>query len=116
LAKAKYGGGDGADNTDEIIDAIGNQVVDLVHQQAPVLEAELINKIPRSLQPELAAQLATKIEKEMKSGSPVSSAQKVPVIGKGCFRPTSCLNVKACLRLSFRDRRPTADEDSRRPA
>jgi len=66
LAKAKYGGGDGADNTDEIIDAIGNQVVDLVHQQAPVLEAELINKIPRSLQPKLAEQLATKIEKEMK--------------------------------------------------
>jgi thioredoxin reductase/NAD-dependent dihydropyrimidine dehydrogenase PreA subunit len=66
LAKAKYGGGDGADDTQEIIDAIGPEAISVIAQNAPALQSELITRIPRSLQQELAPQLTAKIEKEMK--------------------------------------------------
>lgn len=65
LAKAKYGG-DAADDSQTIIDAIGPELVDLVHQQSPAIHAGLIARIPRSLQPELSSQLTEKIEKELK--------------------------------------------------
>ena len=65
LAKAKYGG-DGADDSQTIIAAIGPELTDLVHQESPAIHAELIHKIPRSLQPELSPVLSEKIEKELK--------------------------------------------------
>jgi thioredoxin reductase/NAD-dependent dihydropyrimidine dehydrogenase PreA subunit len=65
LAKAKYGGGEGDDNT-AIFEAIGSELGDLVHAQSPVLHAELIQKIPAELRPDLSALLTEKIEKELK--------------------------------------------------
>ena len=65
LAKAKYGG-DAADDSQTIIDALGPELADLVHQQSPAIHAELLAKIPRGLQPELSPLLTEKIEKEMK--------------------------------------------------
>jgi thioredoxin reductase/formate hydrogenlyase subunit 6/NADH:ubiquinone oxidoreductase subunit I len=66
LAKAKYGGGDGADDTQDIIDALGGQALDLLHEQTPRLHAELLPRIPKALQQDLSPQLSAKIEKEMK--------------------------------------------------
>ncbi len=65
LAKAKYGGGE-ADDSQPIIEAIGPDLVNLVHEQSGPLYSEMLSKIPRSLQSELSPLLTQKIEKEMK--------------------------------------------------
>lgn len=65
LAKAKYGG-EAADDSQPIIDAIGPDLTEFVQQQSPAIHAELLAKIPRGLQQELAPLLTEKIEKEMK--------------------------------------------------
>jgi thioredoxin reductase len=66
LAKAKYGGGDGSDDAQEVIDQLGAQVLDMLHQQTPLLHTQLLPMLPRSLQGELSPQLSAKIEKELK--------------------------------------------------
>ena len=65
LAKAKYGG-DASDDSQTIIDALGPELADLVHQQSPAIHGALLAKIPRGLQQELSPLLTEKIEKEMK--------------------------------------------------
>ncbi len=65
LAKPKYASAE-ADDSQAIIDAIGTDLANLVHAEAPPLHAELIAKIPRALQPETAPLLTEKIEKELK--------------------------------------------------
>ncbi|CAN5467722.1 hypothetical protein BH10ACI2_BH10ACI2_03090 [soil metagenome] len=65
LAKAKYGT-DAADDSAAVIEAIGPELIDLVHAQAPAVHAELIAKIPASLQQKLSPVLSEKIEKELK--------------------------------------------------
>jgi len=65
LAKAKYGG-DAADDSQAIIEAIGPELGDLVHERSPAIHSQLIAKIPARLQPQLSAPLAEKIEKELK--------------------------------------------------
>ena len=65
LSKAKYGGGEGDDNQ-PIFDALGSDLENIVHEQTPALHQELIAKIPKSLQAELAPKLTEKIEKELK--------------------------------------------------
>ncbi|CAN5324733.1 hypothetical protein BH10ACI3_BH10ACI3_02570 [soil metagenome] len=65
LGKAKYGGDAGDDNT-AIFDAIGHELTDLVHSETPPLHSELVARIPKALQPELADPLTAKIEKELK--------------------------------------------------
>lgn len=64
LAKAKYGGGDGG-NDDEIIEALGSQLVEVVEPGSQALKADLIAKIPRSLRAELEPELDAKIQKEL---------------------------------------------------
>jgi thioredoxin reductase len=66
LAKAKYGSSDATDDTQSIIDAVGTEALDLIHEQTPVLHAQLLPNIPLSLRSELSPQLSEKIEKEMK--------------------------------------------------
>lgn len=65
LAKAKYGG-DAADDSQTVIDAIGPDFTNFVHERSPAIHAELMARIPRALQPELAPLLTEKIEKELK--------------------------------------------------
>ncbi|MFM9904704.1 MAG: NAD(P)-binding domain-containing protein [Pyrinomonadaceae bacterium] len=65
LSKAKYGGGDG-DDDQPIFDALGADLTAIVHEQTPILQHELIGKIPKALHAELSPKLTEKIEKEMK--------------------------------------------------
>lgn len=65
LSKAKYGGGE-TDNDQPIFDALGAELETAAHSQSPMLHGQLIAKIPRSLQAELAPKLTEKIEKEFK--------------------------------------------------
>ena len=65
LKKAKYGG-DAADDSQTIIDAVGSELVDLVHAQSPTVQADLLAKIPTSLREKLSPVLSEKIEKELK--------------------------------------------------
>jgi thioredoxin reductase len=66
LAKAKYGAADGGGDDQAIFDALGSELKNIVHDQVPLLHQQLIAKIPRSLQPELAPLLDHKVEKELK--------------------------------------------------
>jgi thioredoxin reductase/ferredoxin-like protein FixX len=65
LAKAKYGGGDASDDQ-AIYDALGQDLVNIAHAEAPKLHDQIISKIPRALRDELSPQLSEKVEKEMK--------------------------------------------------
>lgn len=65
LAKAKYGG-DAGDNSQEVIDSVGAELVNFAHEQTPLIHAQVISKIPRALQAELSQLLSEKIEKELK--------------------------------------------------
>lgn len=65
LTKAKYGGGD-ADDDQPILEAVGPDLTNLVHSQAPVLYQEMIAKIPASLREKLSPKLSEKLEKELK--------------------------------------------------
>ena len=65
LAKAKYGATDTSDDG-AIIAAIGAPLVDLVHHEAPALQANLMAKIPKALREESSPLLEAKIEKEIK--------------------------------------------------
>lgn len=65
LAKAKYGGGDAADDQ-AIYDALGQDLINMAHSQTPPLHDQIIAKIPRALRPDLSPQLNEKIEKELK--------------------------------------------------
>ncbi len=65
LANAKYGG-DADDDETTIFDALDQDVETVIHDQTYRLHAELIAKIPRSLQPELSPLLTGKIKTELK--------------------------------------------------
>lgn len=65
LAKAKYGGGDTSDD-EQVIEAIGPQLTDLVHANASALHAQVLAAIPPPLQPNLSELLEEKLEKELK--------------------------------------------------
>ncbi|MFT3742986.1 MAG: NAD(P)-binding domain-containing protein [Pyrinomonadaceae bacterium] len=64
LAKAKYGVA--ADDSQTVIDAVGPELVNFAHEQAPLIQAQVIAKIPKALQAELSPLLSEKIEKELK--------------------------------------------------
>jgi thioredoxin reductase len=64
LAKAKYGGA--ADDSQTVIDAVGRELASFAHEQAPLIHAQVITKIPKALQAELSPLLSEKIEKELK--------------------------------------------------
>ncbi|MFN0280281.1 MAG: NAD(P)-binding domain-containing protein [Pyrinomonadaceae bacterium] len=65
LTKAKYDSDTGGDDN-TILEALGQDVVALVHGEAPALHAQLMPLIPQSLQSELSNLLIEKIEKELK--------------------------------------------------
>lgn len=65
LAKAKYGG-DAVDENQAVIEAVGPDLANLVHERTPAIHRALISKIPASLHAELSTQLSEKIEKELK--------------------------------------------------
>lgn len=65
LAKAKYAAGDSAEDQ-AVFDALGTELANLVHKNAPVLHDEIIAKIPASLRAELSPLVIEKIEKELK--------------------------------------------------
>lgn len=65
LSKAKYGGGDAGDDQ-QVIDAVGPQLSDIVHLQTPALQQQLIAKIPEPVRAKLAVLLEEKLEKELK--------------------------------------------------
>lgn len=65
LAKAKYGG-DAADDTQTILDAIGPDANAFVDAQVNILGRELIGRIPGELRQKLSPLLAEKLQKELK--------------------------------------------------
>ncbi|MEO7539586.1 MAG: NAD(P)-binding domain-containing protein [Pyrinomonadaceae bacterium] len=66
LTKAKYRAAAAADDDQVIYDALGQELKGAIHEQVPLLHQQLIAKIPRSLQSELAPLLDEKVEKELK--------------------------------------------------
>lgn len=65
LAKAKYGA-DSTDGTQEIIDAIGPEMVEFAHANSKAAFDRVIAGIPQGLREELAPLLTEKVEKELK--------------------------------------------------
>ncbi len=65
LAKAKYGG-DAADDSQAVVEDVGPQLSQLVHEQTPAIHSTLITRIPESLRADLSPLLTEKIEKELK--------------------------------------------------
>ncbi|MBV9241392.1 MAG: NAD(P)-binding domain-containing protein [Acidobacteria bacterium] len=65
LGKAKYGAGD-AHADDDVIDALGDDLKNAVATATPKLHAQLIERIPSTLQNELSQHLFEKIAKELK--------------------------------------------------
>jgi thioredoxin reductase/NAD-dependent dihydropyrimidine dehydrogenase PreA subunit len=65
LAKAKYGG-DSSDGTQEIIDAIGPEIVDLAHARSKPAVDRVFATIPAPLREKLGPVLVEKVEKEIK--------------------------------------------------
>lgn len=66
LTKAKYGAAEAANDDQAMFDALGQELKGIVAEQTPLLHQQLIARIPRSLQGELAPLLSEKIEKELK--------------------------------------------------
>jgi len=65
LSKAKYGGAEG-DDDQPIFDALGQDLKTIVHEQATLLQSDMIAKIPTSLHEKLSPKLSEKLEKELK--------------------------------------------------
>jgi thioredoxin reductase len=65
LSKAKYGGGD-AHADDDVIEALGDDLKNAVAAETPKLHAQLIDRIPSTLQNDLSQSLFEKITKELK--------------------------------------------------
>lgn len=65
LAKAKYGG-DSSDGTQEIIDAIGPEIVDFAHARSRPAVEKVFATIPGPLRDKLSPLLVEKVEKEIK--------------------------------------------------
>lgn len=66
LSKAKYGAAGAAAGEQDIIDTLGTELTDVVHEASPLLHVQLIARIPQSLHAELSPLLNEKIEKELK--------------------------------------------------
>jgi thioredoxin reductase len=65
LAKAKYGETP-LDADDAILTSIGPQLANVVNEQAPLIHARVLERIPAALRPELSSELAAKIERQLK--------------------------------------------------
>ena len=65
LSRAKYGAGDAGDDKD-IFDAVGADIKTIIHEQTPLLQQEMIAKIPMSRRDKLTPKLSEKLEKELK--------------------------------------------------
>ncbi len=65
LSKPKYAAAED-DGDQPIFDALGQDLQTIVHEQAAVLHAEMLAKIPTSLHEKLAPKLSEKVEKELK--------------------------------------------------
>ena len=65
LSKAKYGTVE-ADDDQPIFDALGQEMKAIIHDQAEILQDEIIAKIPASLHEKLSPKLSEKLEKELK--------------------------------------------------
>jgi len=101
LSKAKYGAGDTSEDNQEIFDALGQDLKNIVHEQAPILHQEMIAKIPQMLREKLAPKLADKLEKELKKRIALFLRSKGSTDWAKIY-PTQFLNDQYNLLSGFR--------------